>query len=658
VPAPWRPPRPEPATLLWAFGTLACLLRLAAGRVALRRIARRAVPADAEWSALLADEAARADVRAPVRLLVDAGVAAPATWGVRHPVVVLPAGADAWPESRRRAVLRHELAHVARRDALVQGVAGVTCALYWFHPGVWLAARRLVAERERACDDRVLVSGARPADYAAELLDVARLARASGLPSLVTVSMARRTELEGRLLDVLDPRRARGRPSRAAGLAGAVLAGVLVVALSAFRAVPREAPATPVSRPISATPVAPPPVAARVQPAVDSVFEQSIPATSGGRLTLDLPTGGELEIAGGDGERVTLHGTLAGASWRGTRVTFERWPDGVRLVTKFEGDGPVQSFAHRFVLRVPRRYDVRVFSAGGRVTIHDLEGSISGNTGGGGIRVERASGDLSFTTGGGDVFVFDSHLTGRVSTGGGEVLIDRVTGGLSGHSGTGDVTYAGRGTTAVLEESAGDVGVRARSRTTTNLVTVDDKLADDERVRGGSGLLLLHKAGGTITLAEAPHGAVLSTGGGAIEVGRAAGLVSATTGGGDITLGPVNGSAEAHTGAGDVTVRIVGRGDARHDVYVTTGNGRADVWLPDDISARLELETAYTNNFYRATRIGSDWDIPVRETADWDDREGTPRRYVRSTTTLGGGRGLVRVRVVNGDIRVHKYKVF
>ena len=135
-------------------------------------------------------------------------------------------------------------------------------------------------------------------------------------------------------------------------------------------------------------------------------------------------------------------------------------------------------------------------------------------------------------------------------------------------------------------------------------------------------------------------------------------MVSATTGGGAITLGPVNGSAEAHTGAGDVTIRIVGPGDARHDVYVTTGNGRADVWLPDDISARLEIETAYTNNFYRATRIDSDWDIPIEETRDWDGREGTPRRYVRSNTTLGSGRSLVRVRVVNGDVRIHRYRSF
>jgi hypothetical protein len=128
--------------------------------------------------------------------------------------------------------------------------------------------------------------------------------------------------------------------------------------------------------------------------------------------------------------------------------------------------------------------------------------------------------------------------------------------------------------------------------------------------------------------------------------------VSATTGGGDVTLGPVDGSAEAHTGAGDVSVTLAGAG--ARDVLVTTGNGTVDVYLPADYSGRVSVETAYTNNLGRRTRVVSDWDLAVSETDAWDDREGTPRRYVRGTATLGTGRGVVRVRAVNGDVRLHR----
>jgi DUF4097 and DUF4098 domain-containing protein YvlB len=127
----------------------------------------------------------------------------------------------------------------------------------------------------------------------------------------------------------------------------------------------------------------------------------------------------------------------------------------------------------------------------------------------------------------------------------------------------------------------------------------------------------LRRAGGAITLPEAPDGAVLYTGGGPIRVGAAAGLVSATTGGGDITIGPAAGSVEASTGAGDVTVTVDGEGARGRVVTVTSGNGAVDLYLPADVSARLDLETAYTVTLGRRTRIESDWPVERTETDDW-----------------------------------------
>ena len=159
-------------------------------------------------------------------------------------------------------------------------------------------------------------------------------------------------------------------------------------------------------------------------------------------------------------------------------------------------------------------------------------------------------------------------------------------------------------------------------------------------------------AGGPISLAAAPDGARVTTGGGRIRIGPSGGEVYAMTGGGDIDIGPATGSVEAHTGAGDVTIELKGAG--AHSAYVTSGRGQVVLMVPRDIDATLELETAYTNNLGHKTRIISDFPLQTTETADWDSREGTPRRYVRARQTLGKGGGVIRVRAVNGNVVLNR----
>src|SRR5262249_44425554 len=125
-------------------------------------------------------------------------------WGWRRPVVLFPREAEEWPVERLRVALEHELAHVARGDYLAQTLATIVCAVYWFHPLVWLAASRRRSEGERACDDHVLTRGTPADEYASRLIEVARRARAMRAWGQVAVGMARRSHLEGRLLAVLD----------------------------------------------------------------------------------------------------------------------------------------------------------------------------------------------------------------------------------------------------------------------------------------------------------------------------------------------------------------------------------------------------------------------------------------------------------------------
>ena len=246
---PNEPIVPFWTTLLVLWASVASLLLgwLAYGALSVRRIVRSGRPLEERsWTSPLFEIADRLDLDAVPRLLSSPLIEMPFACGILEPTIVLPASAEQWSDSRRRAVIFHELAHVRRRDLVGHTLGRIACALYWFHPLVWTAARHLRAESERACDDLVLSCGARASDYADHLLDIVISVRHQGAPA-TAMPMARRRELEGRVLAILDPAVARIGPGRVQS--ATLLAGLGALALS----VAAVSPAAPKRETSSAT---------------------------------------------------------------------------------------------------------------------------------------------------------------------------------------------------------------------------------------------------------------------------------------------------------------------------------------------------------------------------------------------------------------------
>ena len=224
---PWWP---QLVVGLWIVGVVVLLLRIGLGMVATQRLGRRAAsPRDGEWERLVSELGRRIGLTRPVRILSSARTVVPMTWGWLRPVVLVPDAGAVWSAARKRVVLLHELNHVRRYDCASQLVAHVACAVYWFNPLVWLAARALRVERERACDEAVVRDGTQASSYADHLLAIARAHQPARWTSLAAVAMARRSQLEGRLLSILDAGQRR-RPRRRTALAlGMVMAGVILM---------------------------------------------------------------------------------------------------------------------------------------------------------------------------------------------------------------------------------------------------------------------------------------------------------------------------------------------------------------------------------------------------------------------------------------------
>ncbi len=230
---------------VWLAGFLAALAWLIGGCLSLLRLTRHCQRVDSgPLCDMLAQTASDLGIRRPISLLLSSKRAIPMTWGVRHPVVLLPETAHTWSPNRLRMVLIHELSHVARNDCLVQMLGHLVRGLYWWHPLAWLAVRQLRIEQEHACDDLVLQSGANAPDYAEHLLAVTAGLSTSFWITPVALGISRATRLRHRLVHLLDAGR-RHQPVRRRTLLGTVaIAVTLAVALGAVVLSPSAATLT------------------------------------------------------------------------------------------------------------------------------------------------------------------------------------------------------------------------------------------------------------------------------------------------------------------------------------------------------------------------------------------------------------------------------
>jgi TonB family protein len=146
---------------LYLAGMSLLLLRLLIGTARARLLVRRAASVDG--------------------LLTSGSCVSPVTVGWLRPSVILPPSWKSWTESQLSAVLAHEDEHVRRRDPLVQWLALLNRAVFWFHPLSWWLERRLSSLAEEACDDAVLLRGHDPLDYSECLLGMAQVVRDSGM---------------------------------------------------------------------------------------------------------------------------------------------------------------------------------------------------------------------------------------------------------------------------------------------------------------------------------------------------------------------------------------------------------------------------------------------------------------------------------------------
>lgn len=344
---------------------------------------------------------------------------------------------------------------------------------------------------------------------------------------------------------------------------------------------------------------------------------------AGGYLDVDINTGGAINVSGWDKDQVEII-----VNFKGRELDDDIWVD----IEQHGNDVTVNGGAERnsnerldFVIKVPSKYNIKLSTMGGPLTVTGVEGKMDGETMGGNIYLKDLKGKVKFSTMGGSIELRDSDVDGKVSTMGGEVLFADVIGDVDGSSMGGDVIYK-------------------------NVKSRDGKIASGNAVT-------ISTMGGEINVDEVLSGADVSTMGGNINVNKAAEFIKANTMGGTIEIEEIDGWVKATTMGGDVIVNMIGDPEkGRRDVNISSMSGDIVLTLPAGISADFDIRLTYTRRSSQDYRIVSDFPLEVDEDKDWNYNDGDPRKTITGSGELKGGKHLIRVSTINGDITLKKGK--
>ncbi len=321
-----------------------------------------------------------------------------------------------------------------------------------------------------------------------------------------------------------------------------------------------------------------------------------------------------------------------------------------------------------FEVTVPFKYNIRLETDGGSISIADLEGNVNADTEGGSIKVGQIeNGNVNVNTAGGSIKIDNiTNGNGTANTAGGSIKVGNVNGDLSVKTSGGSIRF-------------GKITGKAYGRTSGGSIKVEESGDDlDISTSGGSisvnrarGPVKVSTSGGSISIGDTDSDVYAKTAGGSIHIGEAGGEVKAMTAGGSISVegsrGPVmvetaggsievlnaRGFIEAETAGGDIEAEMI-VSDKNTDTHVNleTAGGDITIYLPENLAATFDIELEITRRAWRDYKIYSDFPLTISD--DDDDWRGD--KIIIGRGNINGGGDRIRISTTNGDIRIKKIR--
>jgi DUF4097 and DUF4098 domain-containing protein YvlB len=273
--------------------------------------------------------------------------------------------------------------------------------------------------------------------------------------------------------------------------------------------------------------------------AADKRFDKTFDVSPGGTLRLDTDLG-RVSVEGTGSSQVVIAVTIRGSSRdvEEFEVSAEKSGNDVEVIAGGKSRRwKFRDLDVRFVVKVPREYNLRVHTSGGdvevqsvkglvrgetsggNVSVSDVEGKVHAETSGGNVRGRDIKGDVQMETSGGNVSVRSVQGSAEVETSGGNVEVLDVSGKVRAETSGGNVTVRVTGENAGIyaETSGGDIDITIGPEVKATLdastsggsvycdfpVTVSGRI-DPSRIRGqingGGRTIHAHTSGGSIRI--------------------------------------------------------------------------------------------------------------------------------------------------------------
>ncbi|HVN78067.1 MAG TPA: DUF4097 family beta strand repeat-containing protein [Terriglobia bacterium] len=192
----------------------------------------------------------------------------------------------------------------------------------------------------------------------------------------------------------------------------------------------------------------------------DASIRKSFQVAPGGRLTLDVNSG-SIDVSSAATSQVNIEviRKVKTSDPRQTeeilrehQVEFRQEGNDVLVRTTGGSSGFWNNlWKHlevRYVISVPRKYNLDLKTSGGSIAVSDLEGEVVSRTSGGSLNFGHVQGTISGKTSGGSITVKECGGKVDVNTSGGSINLGKVSGPLNAHTSGGSVT---------IDEVMGDV---------------------------------------------------------------------------------------------------------------------------------------------------------------------------------------------------------